>query len=115
MVVVLVVSRNTQVTDKERNYRLALLKTPIEEMDGQETRRTLKYALVLAPFGVVMTTIMLKYYVLPYQRALAPGDELFRFDWFSGEALAAWGWMILYGGLGWLMYRVVSRSYLARN
>ena len=115
LTVVLLVSRNTRVTDRERNYRLALLKTPEQEIGHGETRRTLWYATAMMAFGLVMTLIMLLYYVLPFQQANFSDDGVFRFDWLSGEALGAYAWGLLYGGLGWLMYRVVQRTYPARR
>ena len=112
LVVVLVVSRKTVVTEKERAYRLSLLETPAEELDASEARKTLRYAVALAVFGVVMSIGMLVYYVLPYQRGLSSAGEVFSFNWFSGEAIFAYSWAIIFVFLGWLMYRAVNRGYL---
>jgi hypothetical protein len=111
--VVLVVSGRTCVTDTERRYRLALLEIAPEEKDAAQSRRTLRYAHALGVFGVVMTLGMLRFYVLPYQQALLPEGEAFRFDWFSGEAWFAYGWAIVFVFLGWLMRRAICREYLA--
>ena len=115
LVVVLVVSRKTRVTDTERRYRLALLDIAPEEKNASEARKTLRYAHALGVFGVVMTLGMLRFYVLPYQQALLPEGEAFRFDWFSGEALFAYGWAIIFVFLSWLMRRVICREYLAEQ
>ncbi len=113
LVVVLVVSRMTTVTEKERRYRLSLLDTPAEELDASEAKRTLWYASALAVFGVLMTAGMLLYYVVPYQKALSVKGEDFTFSWFSGEALFAYSWAVMFVILAWLMFRAVYRGYLA--
>lgn len=115
LAVVLVVSRNTQVTDTERRYRLSLLDIPAEELHVGEARKTLLYAYALGVFGVGMTLGMMRFYVLPYQEAVFAGGEEFRFDWFSGEALFAYGWAITFVFLAWLMHRAVYRGYLAEK
>ena len=65
----------------------------------------------MAAFGVFMTLLLMKYYVLPFQQAGNQDDVAFRFDWLSGEAIGAWGWTVLYGGLGLLMYWMVKQAY----
>ena len=111
LVVVLVVSRFTEVTENEREYRLKLLKTPASEMQQKEANRTLWYAIGMGAFGVGATALLMKFYVLPFQQ-ISNQEAGFRFDWLSGEALGAWTWMLLYGGLGWLMYWMVKRAYV---
>jgi sodium/pantothenate symporter len=113
LVVVLAVSYRTSVTENERQYRLSLLNIPAEELDTGEAKKTLWYAYALAVFGVVMSIVMLLFYVTPYQRALHIEGKDFDFDWFSGEALFAYSWAIIFIILAWLMYRVVFQSYLA--
>ncbi|MGI9571370.1 MAG: sodium:solute symporter family transporter, partial [Desulfobulbia bacterium] len=113
LIVVLAVSYNTTVTKKERQYRLSLLNTPAEELDNGEAKKTLWYAFALAGFGVVMGILMLLFYVAPYQKALHEAGEGFDFDWFSGEAIFAYSWAVIFVFLGWLMYRNVFHSYLA--
>lgn len=115
LVVVLLVSRKTSVSDAERRYRLALMDTAAEDCDARKSRKTLWYAYTLGVFGVVMMFGMLFFYVLPYQRAVAAGGTAFRFDWLSGEALSAYGWGIMYGFLAWLMWRAIRRGYLAEH
>jgi sodium/pantothenate symporter len=113
LIVVLAVSRKTTVTEKERQYRLALLSTPAEELGTGETRKTLWHAYALAVFGVVMSILMMLYYVAPYQKALHETGENYVFDWFSGEALFAYSWAVIFVFLGWLMYHNVLQSYRA--
>lgn len=111
LVVVLVVSARTQVSETERRYRLSLLNVPAEELNPAEARKTLRYAYALGAFGIVMTLVMLRFYVLPYQAATFADDGAFRFDWFSGEALFAYGWSIVFGAVAWLLRRAVSNGY----
>ena len=115
LVVVLVVSRNTRVTDRERNYRLALLNIPAEELDANEARKTLRYAYALAVFGVTARMGLLRFYVFPYQQALFAGGGEFRFDWFSGEALFAYCWALIFVFLAWLMNRAIRKGYLSQK
>ena len=115
LVVVLVVSRNSRVTNTERRYRLSLLDIPAEELDVPEARKTLRYAYALGVFGVLMTVGMMWFYVVPYQAASFAVDEAFRIDWFSGEALFAYGWAIVFLVLAWLMHRAISRGYLDKT
>lgn len=113
LIVVVVVSRKTKVTDKERQYRLSLLDVPEEDLGAKEARKTLMYAYALALFGIVMSIVMLLFYVAPYQRALHDTGGEFHFAWFSGEALFAYSWAVIFVFLGWLMYRTVTRAYLS--
>ena len=113
LVVVLAISHKTTVTEKERRYRLSLLDIPGEEMDKGEAKKTLWFAYSLAVFGVVMSIVMMLYYVAPYQRGLLIAGEDLNFDWFSGEALFAYSWAFIFVFLAWLMHRVVYKSYLA--
>ncbi len=112
LVVVLAVSRYTSVTEIERNYRLSLLKTPIEERDENAAKKTLRYAIAVGVFGLAMTTLMLVFYVTPYQKAHTPTNVDFRFEWSSGEAIFAYSWAVLFIFMGWLMYRGTRNEYL---
>ena len=62
-----------------------------------------------------MAAIMFLYYVVPYQRALTPAGRDFSFDWFSGEALFAYIWAVVFVLAAWLMYRNVHREYLPKD
>ena len=115
LVVVFAVSSKTTVTDTERSYRLSILKTPEEELNTKAAKNTLRYATAVAVFGVVMTIIMLIYYVAPYQKALTPVGGDFSFDWLSGEAFFAYAWAVLFVFMGWLMYRGVKTEYLSKT
>ena len=112
LVVVLVVSRNTRVTDIERRNRLDLLDIPAEELNATEARKTLRYANALGVFGITIALGMLLFYVLPYQQAVSADGGEFRFDWFSGEAFFAYCWAIIFCFLAWLMRRAVRSYYV---
>ncbi|MGB5255863.1 MAG: sodium:solute symporter family protein [Woeseiaceae bacterium] len=115
LVVVLIVSRNTRVTDIERRNRLALLNIPVEELDEKEARKTLRYAYALGVFGVIMTLGMLRFYVLPYQQAVFADGGEFRFDWLSGESIFAYCWSIIFCFLTWLMRRAIHSYYMPKQ
>ncbi|MCZ6671910.1 MAG: sodium:solute symporter family protein [Verrucomicrobia bacterium] len=115
LVVVLVVSSNTNVTENERRYRLSLLEVPAEELNAAEAKKTLWYAYALAAFGLAMTVIMLIFYVAPYQKALHVEGTGFSFDWLSGEAWAAYFWAITFVPLALLMHRCLRRDYISKT
>jgi len=115
LLVVLVVSGNTRVTDIERRNRLALLDIPVEELDATEARKTLRYANAMGVFGVAITLGMLRFYVFPYQKAIFAGRGEFRFDWMSGEAMFAYCWAIVFCFLAWLMRRAIHSYYLPKK
>ena len=114
LVVVLMVSSKTTVTEAERSYRLSMLETPKEELNIQEAKITMRYASAVGVFGIAMTLIMLIFYVSPYQKALAPAGVDYSFDWFSGEAIFAFAWAVLFVFIGWLMHRGVRKDYVSK-
>jgi len=114
LVVALVVSSRTTVTDTERNYRLSILKTPEEELNSKAANKTLHYASAVGVFGVAMTLIMLVYYVVPYQKALTPAGTEFRFEWLTGETIFAYAWAVVFVFMGWLMHRGIRNEYLSK-
>jgi sodium/pantothenate symporter len=113
LVVVLAVSSKTTVTDAERSYRLSILKTPEEELNPAAAKKTLHYATAVGVFGIAMTLLMLIYYVAPYQKALTPTGIEFSFNWFTGEAIFAYAWAVIFVFMGRLMHRGVRKEYLS--
>ncbi|MBH54096.1 MAG: sodium:solute symporter [Opitutaceae bacterium] len=109
--VVIIVSLNTEVTEKERTYRLHLLKTPEEEFNDKATNKTVKFGFALIIFGIVKAAILVYFYVVPYFRALHPTGQMLAKDWWSGEAWFAYSWSILYGILGCLVVFGVRKFY----
>ena len=113
LIAVLMVSSRTTVTEKELSYRLALLKTPKEELNTIEAKKTLCYVWGIIAFAITMTVIMLVYWVLPYQKALAEEGQPFAFDWFTGETFMAFGWSLALIPMGYLLYRGVRKDYMS--
>lgn len=112
LVAIISVSRRTTVSDAEHAYRNELHVVPPEDISVGDTRKTLRYAYGLGLFGVVATVALIVFYVIPYQRAIAVADARTTIDWFSVEALYAYGWTLLFVPCGWLIHRSARRSYL---
>jgi sodium/pantothenate symporter len=111
LVVTISITRRTTVTEVEARRRERLHETPSDEIDARKTRTTLIAAFVLALYGVVMSVLMVQYYVRPFQTArgeLMPDGSI---NWFAGEAIFAIGWFVLYVGLGWFTARIIHRAY----
>ena len=68
-IVTVVVSRDGTVTQAERNFRARLHEVPSGELDVLETRRSLRWPVVLIAAGILLATAMIYFYVLPYSRA----------------------------------------------
>ena len=115
LAVVLIVSRNTVVTEKERNYRLSLLKTPKEEINEGEARKTVWFGHAMVIFGILKAALLVYFYVVPYFRALNPGGQMLAKDWWSGEAWFAYSWAILYGVLGMLVAYALRKFYIEKS
>jgi len=111
LIVVLLVMKKTTVTDKERTYRQKILKTPDEEVNNQAAKKSLRYAYTVGIFGVVMTVLLVVYYVIPYQKALTPSSQKFHFDWLTDEAIAAYSWAIIFLVMSILLVRRIQRDY----
>ena len=111
LVVTIVVSMNTSVTDKEVDALNRLHQTPPEEVDAAKAKTSLIAPAFLFISGIVMPILLLVFYVKPFQEArgeLAADGSL---DWFTGEAILASSWSIVYIGLGYLAYRVIRKGY----
>lgn len=112
LVTVIVISRRTTVTEKEREFRLSLLSTPAEEIDSRASKGTLWFGYLVGILGVGTTILMMVYYVFPYQRAIAPEGTDPALNWFSGEAIAAYAWTIVFVPMSYLMVRTIKNSYV---
>ena len=111
LVVTIVVSRNTTVTEAEVNSLVKLHEVPADEVSRNRTRMSLVAAGVLILYGLVMPVLMLIFYVRPFQQArgeLMPDGSI---DWFTGEAVLAISWFFLYVTLGFFAARVIRGSY----
>ena len=120
------VSAKQEMTRQFADYSDLLLQNPIlhsvyirgldgEELDATEARKTLRYAYALGVFGIATTLGLLRFYVLPYQKALFADEGEFRFEWFSGEGMFAYCWAIIFCFLTWLMRRAIHSYYLPKK
>lgn len=111
LVVTIVVSRMTTVTGIESERLAKLHEPPKDDVSEKRTRMSRIAAGVLVAYGFVMPFLMIKYYVLPFQKArgeLLPDGSI---DWFAGEAIFAVSWFFVYVTLGWFAARVIRGSY----
>jgi sodium/pantothenate symporter len=111
LVVVIGVSRMGTVTDVERAHRLALRRTPADERDVRQVRWTQGAAIGVAASGLLLSCLLIVFYVMPFQEAKGVLLEGERLDWRSGEALLALGWAALYIPCGVGACWVIGRSY----
>jgi sodium/pantothenate symporter len=90
------VSRNGTVTEKEHALRERLHEVPESEIDPVRLRRTLLWPKILITFGVLVSVLMLVFYVGPYREATAENA--------SGEIILSLGVglsLVLTGALAW--------------
>jgi sodium/pantothenate symporter len=86
-VVTVIVSRLGTVSEAEERYRARLHETPRAELDAQETRRTLRWPTILMIGGVLLATLMIVFYALPYRAATGEAAQ----QLLSGELLLSLG------------------------
>ncbi|MFB3103373.1 MAG: hypothetical protein ACE1ZA_00475, partial [Pseudomonadales bacterium] len=111
LVVISTVSRFTRVSDEQREYRLSLHVVPVEECAAKPTRQTQWAALLLAAYGLVVATLLVNFYIKPYQSIVGTLLEDETVNWFTGEALHALGWLVVLVSFSALAYRAIGRSY----
>jgi sodium/pantothenate symporter len=95
--VTVIVSRRGTVSEAEERYRARLHETPRDELDEQETRRTLTWPTILMAGGVLLATLMIVFYALPYRAATGDNPQ----QLLSGELLLslACGFVLIACGL----------------
>ncbi len=111
LVVISTVSRFTRVSDEQREYRLSLHVVPVEECAAKPTRQTQWAALLLAAYGLVVATLLVNFYIKPYQSIVGTLLDDQTVNWFTGEALHALGWLVVLVSFSALAYRAIGRSY----
>jgi sodium/pantothenate symporter len=111
LVVVLWVSRLGTVTDTERARRLALHNLPADDRDTQQAKKSQWAAIAVAVTGVFISTMLIAFYVFPYQTATGTLRDGGRLDWLTGEAILSLGWAVLYVPWGIAAYKMIGRSY----
>jgi len=114
LVVVLCLSHLGSVTDVQRARRLTLHKVPEEDRDTAQARKTQWSAIGVAVSGIFLTTILLLFYVLPYQQATGTLREGGGLDWWTVEALLAMTWAGLFVPWGIMAYKMIGHSYSSK-
>ena len=115
LVVTIVVSRYTRVTEEEAAYLAKLHETPADEISEGKSRTTLLAPALVISIGLIMPFLLIAWYVRPYQSAtgtLMPDGSL---NWFTGEAVIAMSWSMVYIVLGVVAIRVIRGSYLPHH
>jgi hypothetical protein len=111
LITVLLVSRSTEVTQEERDYRASLFVAPSDDVEAAKIANTLRIAHLTAGFGVLSAVMLIIFLVNPY-RALK-GESTIG-GWFSVEALFAYSWAVIFGICAYLVIYGAHRSYTRR-
>jgi Na+/proline symporter len=111
LVTVLVVSRYTQVTDEEREYRESLFVAPKDDVDPRKIAGTLRVAYLTGGFGLLSAALLMSLFVFPYRELKG---ESFIGGWFSIEAVFAYGWVLVFAVSTYLLIYGARRSYVRR-
>ena len=112
LVVTILVSRRTAVSDEEASYLANLHVRPADEVDTSMTRRTLIAPVVLLVVnGVLMPWFLLEQYLRPYQAAtgqLLPDGSV---NVYTGEFAVVASWVVLWTAAGLFSVWYIRRSY----
>lgn len=112
LVVTIVVSRHTTVSQAEADYLARLHVRPSDETGLRRTRVTLYAPVVLLLVnGFFMPWLLTKWYVYPYQEArdmLMPDGSL---NLWTGEMALMASWCLVWVALGVFTYRYIRRAY----
>jgi sodium/pantothenate symporter len=111
LIVTIVVSRYTFVSEEEKSYLAKLHKTPAEEISTKKTRTTFFAPALLIANGVIMPLLLINYYVRPYQSATGTLLSDGSLDWYTGEAVLAMSWFVIYVFLGVFAIRIIKDTY----
>jgi sodium/pantothenate symporter len=113
LIVTIVMSRRTTVSEVESTYLTKLHETPAVEIDRKKTRTTLLAPVLLIANGLIMPFLLIRYYVRPYQSATGTLTAEGSLDWFAGEVVLAMSWFVVYVSLGLFAIRMIRREYSA--
>jgi Na+/proline symporter len=108
---IMTLSRLGKVSRPEAVYRMRLHRTPLEDHDAKKTRITLVAPALLVVFGCVMPFVMIVTYVIPYQRGVGQLLDDGSISWWTGEAILALSWPVLYVPLGLISALFIWRRY----
>ncbi len=115
ILVILIVSAKGEVSRAEKRYRLRLHRPPASDIDWGKTKKTLLAPTGLIVYGCAMPYLMLKYYVIPYQRGtgeLLPDGSV---NWDTPEALITLTVFVLHVPLALLAVKVIRDRYDPEN
>ena len=101
------------VTEREFSYRAYLHRTPIQDHDQHKARTTIFTSGFLILYGFVMPFLLIKYYVVPYQRGVGQLSLDGSLDYWTGESILALLTAPVYIILGLIVAWVVWRRYYA--
>ena len=111
LVVTIVVSRRTIVSEDEVSYLTKLHETPADEISAKKTRTTLLAPALLIANGLIMPFLLITHYVRPFQAARGELSADGSLDWFTGEAVLAMSWSVVYVSLGIFAIKVIRDAY----
>lgn len=70
ILVIMIVSANTKVTDAQRKYQESLFQVPKEDYSNfKEIKRTMLYPKIAIGVGIGVSLVLILIYVIPYHRA----------------------------------------------
>jgi len=111
LVVTIVVSKRTIVSDVEATNLAKLHETPADEISEKKTRTSLIAPAILILNGLIMPFLLITYYVRPFQSARGALSANGSLDWFAGEAILAMSWGVVYITLGIFAIKVIRNAY----
>jgi len=105
LLVILLVSGSGEVSAAEHRYRERLHQIPESELQPEKWRQTGRWPVYMMGSGLLLTALMLVFWVIPYGRsvAAAQGPPL-------GEILVSLGWGLSPATMGWILYRFLRRA-----
>ncbi|WP_227369711.1 sodium:solute symporter family protein [Halomonas sp. M20] len=106
LICILVISRFTQPTTAALAYFEAIRRTPEEEFDPAEVKKTLVWPVVVMVSGLAIAGLLVVFYAIPYAAALGRDFSLL-----SGESLLSIGYGTSVFCVGLLAYWQVRRVY----
>ena len=111
LITVLTVSRFTEVTQEERQYRASLFVAPEEDLEPDKIARTLRIAYLIGATGILSAFLLMILFVIPYRKL--KGETAIG-AWFSFEAILAYSWVLIFATCSFLVVYGVRRSYVRR-
>ena len=111
LLVILVISKRGAVSLEEQTYRENLHRAPEEDRDLKKTKKTLRAPGFLLLYGCLMPILLIKYYVVPYQKGtgqLMPDGSV---NLLAGESIMAMLTAPVYIILGLIVARIVWIRY----